>query len=116
MFRTLPSLRYSAVCLLLSRALNCISKAKNCFYQRANSAAPRPGPSYTIKSAWDVLYELRHSHFLRMPSFFPDATLRRLNEKHHKARQTNALMQSSPSTPRQMLARNCLMTIFLPIG
>ena len=42
----------------------------------------------------DYLRELRHPPILGLSTLFPEASLRELNEKHHKALQTKALLQS----------------------
>ena len=55
----------------------------------------------------DDLRELRHSPVLGLPTLFPDASLRELKEKHHKALQTKALLQctTKKETPKKAVAR-----------
>ena len=55
----------------------------------------------------DDLRELRHAPVLGLSTLFPDASLRELNEKHHKALQTKALLQSTTKkeTPKKAVAR-----------
>ena len=79
----------------LSRAVKCITQAQMASLcgliqlRRDHYLAAAKGLSV------DDLQALRHAPLLGMPSLFPDATLRELNEKHHKALQTKALMQST---------------------
>ena len=55
----------------------------------------------------DDLSKLRHSPVLILPTLFPDASLRKLNVKHHKALQTKALLQSTTKkkTPKKAVTR-----------
>ena len=52
----------------------------------------------------DDLRELRHAPVLGLSTLFPDASLWELNEKHHKALQTKALLQSTTKkeTPKKL--------------
>ena len=89
----------------LSRAVKCITQAQIASLcgliqlRRDHCLATAKGLSV------DDLQALRHAPLLGMPSLFPEATLRELNEKHHKALQTKALMQSTskkePSSQRK---------------
>ena len=55
----------------------------------------------------DDLRELRHSPIIGLSTLFPEAALRELNEKHHKALQTKALFQSTTrkETPKKAVTR-----------
>ena len=55
----------------------------------------------------DDLRELRHSPILGLLTPLPEASLRELNEKHHKALQTKALLQSTTKkeTPKKAVPR-----------
>ena len=55
----------------------------------------------------DDLRELRHSSVMGLPTLFLEASLRELNEKHHKALQTKALLQSTTKkeTPKKAVTR-----------
>ena len=85
----------------LSRAVKCITQAQIASLcgliqlRRDHHLAAAKGFSV------DDLQALRHAPILGMPSLFPEATLRELNEKHHKALQTKALMQSKKESSSQ---------------
>ena len=103
----------------LSRAVKCITQAQIASLCGLIQLRRDHHLAAAKELSVDDLPALRHAPLLGIPSLFPEATLRELNEKHHKALQTKALMQSTSNRPpreNQTLVRNLLTTTLLLTG
>ena len=99
---TLTQMRHS-----LSRAVKCAIQAQIAAVGGLTQLRRDHYLSAAKGLSVDDLRELRHSPILGLLTLFPEASLRELNEKHHKALQTKALLQSTTKkeTPKKAVPR-----------